>query len=272
MLFCGVEIAVRSLPALVSELEGLLDIGSTAQVNSVLREVLNHSEINADAIDAAVRAIGMGQRPNKWRSSLENAYDRMSPRQQKDAGRHMLAFYFAISDSQAALPFTKQQYLQTMQDTAFAMDVLLDAGALAEAGRLAKRLERLASEQPFDEADAACLVEALASYHARMRNWEQAIALRSQVPSGQPGLPNAAAAIAELHIASAIGVLDAELARIEKLRSGTERDPDLALSLPGIEDDLLTETELNLSHMKRLIARMLPKNRRPAVGFSEDLP
>jgi hypothetical protein len=69
-----------------------------------------------------------------------------------------------------------------------------------------------------------------------------------------------------LHIAAALGALEAELARIREGKAQTARDPDLALSLPGVEDSF-DETERNLSHMKRSIERILPKERRTALGF-----
>jgi hypothetical protein len=152
-------------------MEGLLELGSTAQVNATLREISDHPQLNTKAFGAALRAIGMSKRPKKWRSAFETAYERLPRKEKKAAGRHMLAFYFAISDSKAALPFTNEPYLHTMQDAMFAMDALLEIGEMRNAARLAKRLERLAAEQPFDEADAACVIHALASYYARLRNW-----------------------------------------------------------------------------------------------------
>ena len=252
---------------LVSELEGLLDIGSTAQVNSVLREILGHPQLEAEAFGAALRAIGMSEKPQKWRSAFEAGYERMPGSERKLAGRHMLAFYFAISDSTAALPYTKERYLQTTQDAMFAMDALLDAGSIDEAGRLAKRLERMAAEQQFEELDAACLIEALASYHAQIQNWEQALALRSQQPRDQIGVPDVAISLAELHLASALGAIESELRRIQALKAAPDRDRNLALSLPGIEDDLFAQTQKRLSRMKRSIELVLPKQRRLAFGF-----
>ncbi len=258
---------MRHLEAILGELGGFLDIGSTALANAALRELLDHSDLNAEAFGEALRAAGMRDRPEQWRDRLEAAYRRMPARERKAARRHMLAYYSAVWDAQAALPFTNPADLQTPSDIMFAMDVLLHAGELTRAKRLARVIER----QSFDdlgEFDTAMLIASLASYYARVRDWEHALNLWSLLGAGDAGMPNVAASVTEIHIARALDTAAKELDRIGELKRDSTRDTDLALSLPGIEDDVFDSTEKELTRVKRGLERVLRPARRIALGLA----
>jgi hypothetical protein len=78
--------ALHDVEWLVSELNGSLDIGATSLAKDFIRQLLEHEELRATPLQEAVRGIGMGSRPRKWRKRIEAAFKRL-PRTEKRLAR-----------------------------------------------------------------------------------------------------------------------------------------------------------------------------------------
>jgi hypothetical protein len=257
-----------SLDALVSELEGLLDLGATREAQKVIGRILVRSDVTVDAFWAAIRGIGMGPRPRRWREKVENAYANLPKTEQRIARVTMLSYFHMINESRAALRFCSLRELRTAGDILFAMDVFLDQDKLKEAGRLAKRAEKYLAGCD-DAFDLSCLIEAVASYHARMRRWQRASDLWSRAPRDQPLSSNASTGISEVFMAGALDAIQNELTTVAELKR-RGRNAEMMLSLPGTEEGLFSDTEKRLLRTKRGLERLLPERRRKALGLADN--
>lgn len=251
---------------LVSELDGLLDLGATRQAQRAIDRILVQSDLTANALWVAVRGIGMGPNPRKWRAKVENAFANLPKREQRIARVTMLSYYHLVHEPSAALPFCSMRDLHNPADVLFAMDVLLDQGKLKKAGRLAKRAEPHLAECG-DAFDLSCLIEAVASYHARVRNWQRALELWTLAPRDQPLSSNASTGISEVFMAGALESVQNELTVVAELKRSGPQDREMLLSLPGTEEGLLDDTEKRLLRTKRGLERLLPERRRVALGL-----
>ena len=64
------------------------------------------------------------------------------------------------------------------------------------------------------------------------------------------------------------GALDAIQDELRTITALKKKSPsELAISLPGIEDSLLRDTERQLLRFKRGLERLLPEKRRAAFGL-----
>jgi hypothetical protein len=248
--------------ALAQELEGLIDLGATKEATKVLRQILRLRKPTALALWQVVRAAGMMDRPRRWRRDIESAYARLSKAEQRRAHSAMFDYYYAIGESQSALAFCKAKDLRSPHALMFAMDLYLETDDLVQAKNLARKCRKMTLDNPFD---ASAVAEALASYYARIRKWDQALRLWELAPRDQPVSRQAALGRVEVFLARAWAAVQEELDVANSLRKNV--DPELALSLPGVEKDLLDQTKKDLSRFKRGLERLLPEQRRHALGL-----
>ena len=255
----------RSIDSLVEELQGHLAINMAADARKITRELLRHPFLNANGLSEAVRAIGMAAKsPRIWRSLIEEAYRTLPSKEQRRARAGMLAYYHMVWDPDAALLFCGFRDLQSPADLMFAMDVFLHFGRLKNAKVIARKCEN-ALNSDITRFDAGCLIEALASYYARSRQWQRALELWSHAPRDEPLARNAATGMAEVFIAAALDSITGELAVVESLEK--KAFTELALSLPGIEDGMLNDTKKELLRLRRGLERLLPVKKRVAFGL-----
>ena len=118
-------------------------------------------------------------------------------------------------------------------------------------------------DNPFD---ASAIAEALASYYTRIGGWDQALQLWELAPRDQPLSRQAALGRVEVFLARAWAAVQEELDVANSLRNNV--DPDLTLCLPGIDADLLDQTQKDLSRLRRGLERLLPEQRRHALGLT----
>lgn len=255
----------RSIDSLVDELQGYLDINLAAEARKIARELLRHPFLNANGLCEVVRAIGMGMKsPSIWRLPLEEAYRKLPSKEQRRARASMLGYYHMVWDPDAALQFCGGRDLQSPPDLLFAMDVLLHFGKLKEAKAIARKCENTLNSD-LTRFEAGCLIEALASYYARSRQWQRALQLWSHAPREEALARNAATGIAEVFIAAALDAITGELAVVENLEK--KASTKLALNLPGVEDGMLKDTKKDLLRLRRGLERLLPEKKRVAFGL-----
>jgi hypothetical protein len=171
--------------SLLTELSGYLDLSMTKEAQNMTARILMQPHLSADEFSGAIVAIGMGMNCKKWKLRLESAYDRLSRTHKRRARSAMLVFYCSIGDSKNAERFLSLRSLHSPHELFFAMDVLLELEMLAKAKGLAKKCEKAlaAAQTSFDRS---LMIEALASYYARIRNWDRAFDLWQVAPRDQP--------------------------------------------------------------------------------------
>lgn len=254
-----------SIEWLISQLDGFVDLGSKREIKRLVRQILRHPRPTAEGLWHVVRAIGTMDSPRYWRRNVEAAFARSSKREQRRAREVMLNYYSAIWDFESALPFCAIRDLRNPSELMFAMDVYLHLNKLSDAKKLERKclnaIER--AENPFD---VSCVAEALASFYARTRNWQRALEVWTVAPRDQALARNAAVGRAETFIAGAIDAVREELNTITMLRKNPPLE--LAISLPGIEDSLVRDTEKDLLRLKRGLERLLSEKRRKAFGLT----
>lgn len=257
----------RTVTSLASDLNGFLELGGTSEAQRLVRRVLRHPGLTAAEFFEAIRAIGAGPNSKKWRGEVEAAHGRLGPKQQRLARTTMLNFYYTIGDAEAALKSFSLRDVQTPAEAFMAMDVLLDCGKLKEAKMLARKAEKTFNIVT-DSFETSCLIHAVASYYARTRNWRRAREVWFLAPRNQPLARDAATGIVQTFIAGALDAISGELKTVRDLKRIGPTSSELMLSLPGVEETLLKDTEKDLLRLQRGLERLVPKERRWALGLT----
>jgi len=165
----------------VLELQGYLELGMRPQSLGVARRILNHSALTASAFREAVEAI-LIQAGNlkRWRPRIEDAYQRLSHADCKQVRFTMLSYFVAAEDWHAA-EYHLPRKSANPAELLFAMWTCVELGRDQVARRFYRQcLRRLdvrpdASKSPDEfEMELSSLIEAVACYHARKGNWNEA--------------------------------------------------------------------------------------------------
>jgi hypothetical protein len=249
---------------LVSELEGQLQLGAQKQVRKLVRALLRHPDLTAGELWEALISIGTMDSPREWRKEMEDSYQRLRPRERQHARVIMMDYYHMIREFDLALSFCSIRSINTPTELMVAMDLYLHADRLAEAKAIAKKCKK-ALAQAQSAFDVGSLIEALACYHARCRNWVSALETWSLAPRDEPLGRNAAVGIAEVFIAGALDAIGSELTTVRQLMK--QMPSEINLTLPGIEEKLLKDTEKDLVRFKRGLEKLLPEKSRRALGL-----
>jgi hypothetical protein len=253
-----------SLEWLVSELNGQSELGAKTEVRKLTRAILHHPDLTARELWEAVTSIGTMDSPRKWRKDVEDSFQRLRPKERQRARSIMMDYYYMIGEFDLALSFCSIRALNTPSELMFAMDLYLNADRLDEAKAIARKCKK-ALDQVQSAFDAGSLIEALACYHARCRNWVAALETWSLAPRDEPLARNAAIGIAQVFMAGALDAIGSELTTVHQLMK--KMPSEINLTLPDIEEDLLKETERDLLRLKRGLEKLLPEKSRRALGL-----
>ena len=256
----------RPLEWLVSELSGQSELGAKREMRILTRAILRHPDLGVAELWEAVTSIGMMDSSRTFRKEVENTYQRMRPKERHRARSIMMDYYYMINEFDLALSFCSIRSLNSPSELMFAMDLYLHANRLDEAKAVARKCEK-ALPKAETASDAGSLIEAIACYHARCRNWGAALEAWSLAPRDEPMARNAAVGRAEVFIAGALDAISSELATVTRLMK--QPPSELNLSLPGIEDKLYKDTQRDLLRIKRGLERLLPGRSRRAFGLIE---
>lgn len=256
----------HSIQWLARELSGQVDLGASDEVRRLTRAVLRHADLDAEVLSEVVRAIGVLNNSHRWRREMELAYARLAQKERKRARSAMMGYYYTIGELDMGLSFCSLHDLREPHQMMFAMDIYLHFGKLAEARKVAKKAKILLA-QPQTAFAASLLIEALACYHARRREWNIALDLWSAAPRNQPLARDAAVGTVEIFIARALDVIMKELETIGTILK--QPPSELGLALPGIEEELLRGTEKAILRLKVGLERLVPERRRRALGLMD---
>jgi hypothetical protein len=250
---------IESIEWLVSELDGQLQLGAQKQVRKLVRAVLRHPDLTASELWEALISIGTMDSPREWRKEMEDSYQRLRPKERQHARAIMMDYYHMIREFALALSFCSIRTINSPTELMVAMDLHLHANRLAEAKSIAKKCKKaLAHAQ--SAFDAGSLIEALACYHARCRNWVAALETWSLAPRDEPLGRNAAVGIAEVFMAGALRAIGSELTTVHRLMK--QMPSEINLTLPGLEEKLLKDTEKDLVRLKQGLEKLLPEKSR----------
>lgn len=166
--------------AAIDEIDGYLELGMAEQALDRVRETLSKAEIAPDEFQGCVFALLQSDGLEQWKKQVEIAYRCLTDRSDDRVRSAMLNFYFSLNESNKAFLFFPKRSTKFF-DAWTMMQVCLDLGRLEEAKKVARYCRgNLASAK--DDFTQASMIDALAAYHLRMREFEPALALWSEAP------------------------------------------------------------------------------------------
>ena len=145
------------------------------------------------------------------------------------------------------------------------MEALLELDQLEEAKTLASRCRRAlrSAEHPFDQS---LLLNALAKFFARTREWGRAIESWQNAPLDSVFGRDALRGIVQIYLAFAFERTEWGLGLLAQLKQHHEHELDLRL--PGNDLKLTLDAEKELLKLKCGIKRLLPEKARKQLGIS----
>ena len=253
--------------AIVEELYGYSDIGMKSAGLKLVRKILAKQLIEPVEFTATINTIGMyGSSADlrKWAEAVEAAYARQTPKTKKAINGDMLRYYQAVGNSESAVRFVTTQELKDTANALFIMELFLETNRMKEAKQFSRRCAKaLVCED--DRFHASVLIEALAIYYARIREWDNALYFWERAPLEEPFRENATSGIVEIHLARALDATTQGLESLAELKKHS--DPEDALSLPGNDDGMTLDAEKALQRYKRGIETLLHIKRRRELGL-----
>lgn len=109
------------------------------------------------------------------------------------------------------------------------------------------------------------MIEALASYHARIGEWNTALELWEHAPLDQPFNREALTGIVKIHAARALVHARQGLLIVNQLKQSPSTD--LEIQLPGNEAGMLVDTEKALRKLERALEKVAPATVQKALGL-----
>jgi len=250
--------------ALAAEISGYADLGMKREALRLTRRLLEKRRILPEEFGEAVRTIGVYSSFSdfkKWKPKLEAAYNRQSRRFKRKARSDMLGMYASLREWENALQFLSVRKPSSAFEIFLGMGVFLELDKLQDAKVLAARCKRALSSAT-DRFEQSLLLEALASFFARTRDWDRAISGWQHAPLDQPFRRDALSGIVQIHLARAFEAIDNGLKALAELK----RNPEPSLCLPGNDEGLTRDAEKELLRFKRRIEKLLPEKARKELG------
>jgi hypothetical protein len=250
---------------IAAEISGYADIGMKQEALRLTRKLLEKRRILPDEFSEALRTIGVYasfKTFKKWKPKFEAAYERQSRKFKRKARPYMVELYGSLREWETALQFLSVRKPSSAFEMFFGMEILLELEKFRDAEALAIRSRRALSfaRSPFEQS---LLLDALARFFARTRNWDRAIAAWQHAPLDQPFRRDALSGIVKIHLARASEAIESGLKALAELK----QNPELSLCLPENDLNLTIEAEKELLKFKRGINKLLPEKARKELGI-----
>jgi hypothetical protein len=225
---------------------------------------LTKRRILPEEFSQAVRIIGVFSNTEKWKSELEATYNRQSGKFKRKTRPYMVEIYGSLGEWETALQFLSIRKPSSVSEMFFGMAILLELDKLQDAKVLATRCRRaLSSATPSEQS---LLLDTLARFFQRTRDWDRAIAIWQQIPPDQPFRRDALSGIVKIHLARAFEAIESGLRLLMKVKEQQNSEASLCRSAQDLEITLDAEKEL--LKFKRGIDKLLPKETRKQLGIS----
>jgi len=228
--------------------------------------VLAKRRIRPEEFAEAHRAIGVFSDFEKWKPTLESAYNRQSRRFKQKVRPYMVELYGSLGEWETALQFLSVQEPSSATEMYFGMEALLELDNLQDAKTLA--IGSKAFESATDTFEQSLLLTALARYYSRIRRWYDATNAWEHMPLEQPFRRDALSGIVKIHLARALRAIDRGLQALSELKENPDRENQL--SLPGNDLALTARAEKELLKFKRGIEKLLPEDERKEFGMKSN--
>jgi hypothetical protein len=252
--------------AIAAEISGYADIGMKAEALRLVRRTLERRRILPEEFGEAVRTIGIfssSKNLKKWKPRLEAAYNRQSRRFKREVRPLMVEMYGSMREWESALQFLSVRKPSSAGELFFGMETLLELNKLEEAKTLAA-LCRKALSFVTDRSEQSLLLEALASFFARTRDWDRAISAWQHASLEQPFRRDALSGIVKIHLSRAFEAAERGLEYVAELKKNPNNDHELVL--PGNDLALTAQAENELLKFKRGIEKILSEKVRKELG------
>jgi hypothetical protein len=249
--------------AIAAEISGCADLGMKRQALQLIRRVLAQHNILPEEFAEAIVTIGIFSTFEKWKPELEMAYNRQSRKFKRKMRPFMVKMYGSIGEWESAVQFLSVRKPSSAGEILFGMEALLQLNKLEEAKTLAAFCRRALSFVT-DRFNQSVLLDALASFLARTRQWDHAIAAWQHAPLDEPFRRDALSGIVKIHLARAFEAVERGLQLLAELKE----NPDIKneLSLPGNDLEMTKAAEKELLKFKRGIEKLLPEQARKELG------
>lgn len=246
------------------EIEGYLQLGMQREAEACARLVLAGKRTSIRDFRAAIEAVLQSRSPARWRRLVEAAAARVPGRRRQGIEASMMNFYLSVHDYESALQWFPTRQRVERSDLYVMMQIALETGRADLADDIAARCRRALRRAKRDTFEFIALSDALATYHARKRDWSEAEKLWRAVPLEPALARNILCGIVAVQAARALVAARMRLDVIADLRAS----PDLVLELQtsGNHDALLDCAEKELRKMIRGLERAIPRDAYTAVG------
>jgi tetratricopeptide (TPR) repeat protein len=248
-----------------SELSGYLELGMMSEAERLARAYLTNEQPSGQQFGEAMDAILVSAEPSRWKAQIEKAYKSLS-RDHRSAMRFkMLSFYWSLSDLKTAEDFLSWKNGCDPAELLIAMEIYLESGRIQEAGKVARKCERVL-KAPRSDFDEGMLRTALGNYYGRQGQPVRALNCLTEMPLNSPFLRNALVTTVELSLLPALTALDRGFDAIARKK----QDPDLSIELqmPRLEDELMAEIERDLRQLKRKLEKIVSPSRQRELGIA----
>jgi len=154
--------------AIAAEISGCADIGMKKEALRAVHTVLGKRRILPEEFAEAHRAIGVFSSFEKWKSQLEDAYNRQSRKFKQEMRPYMVELYGSIGAWETALRFLSVRNPSSASEMFFGMEALLELDKLEDAKALAIECTK-ALESATNAFDQSLLVTALGEFLHRTK-------------------------------------------------------------------------------------------------------
>jgi len=245
-------------------LNGLTEMGMGKFALLVADEIINRPKPSAADISAALRAVGIhAPKLKPWKNRILKMLERL-PKKTRHAVREDLLVYFAfINDYERAISFLVSPSRFSTQTRFVALDSLLALGRYSEALEFGEkyltRAGRDSSDNFIYEGTATCM--GIAGDHLG------SILLRINAPIEGALEERIVQGMVESACALLVRHLSGRRERLRELRKSVSSD-ETQITVPGIQDELLLESETLCERMCKKLTALIPKKKRQHYNLS----
>ena len=237
--------------ATVDEIDGYLELGMSVEALDKVRETLAGATITPEEFQTCIYALLQSDELQRWTKQIETAYRRVADPADDRVRSAMLNYYFSINQSKKAFLFFPRRSTKFF-DAWTMMQVCLDLGRLDEAKKVARYCRgNLASAK--DDFTKASMIDALAGYHLRNNEFDEALNLWTDAPVEPAFHPQRVSGVVKARLMQALQAAKAGLAVAKVMQDQAEID----LQLPGNSQAISADAVRELAALQDRIERVI---------------